>query len=83
MKSIDAFPDRSFDLIFVDGRARSSCIFHARNKVKPGRFLMLDNSERNYYSFGKELLIDWERKDFFGPGPYGRYFWQTTIWRRP
>jgi len=83
VKSIDAFPDQGFDLIFIDGRARPSCILHARNKVKPGGFIILDNSERDYYSLGKELLSDWERMDFFGPGPYGRYFWQTSIWKRP
>lgn len=83
VKSIDACLNKCFDLVFIDGRARPSCILHARNKVKPGGFIILDNSERDYYSLGKELLSDWERMDFFGPGPYGRYFWQTSIWRRP
>lgn len=82
VKSINMFPDKSFDLILIDGRARPSCILYARNKVKLGRVLMLDNSERNYYLLGKELLTDWEQTDFFGPGPYGHHFWQTSIWRR-
>lgn len=83
VKSIDAFPDKSFDLVFIDGRARPSCIYHALDKVRPGGVLMLDNSERDYYLAGKELLVDWKRIDFFGPGPYGRYFWQTSVWKRP
>lgn len=83
VKSIDAFPDKSFDLVFIDGRARPSCIYHALDKVRPGGVLMLDNSERDYYLAGKELLVDWKRIDFFGPGPYGRYFWQTSVWKKP
>jgi|SRR3989304_3283795 len=83
VKSIDAFPDESFNLVFIDGRARPSCILYALNKVHPEGFIMLDNSERDYYLAGKELLADWKRIDFFGPGPYGRYFWQTSVWRKP
>lgn len=82
VNSINAFPDKSFDLVFIDGRARPSCILNARNKVKLGGFLILDNSERNHYSFAKNL-IEWEQTNFFGPGPYGRYFWQTSVWRKP
>ena len=83
VKSIDEYPNKSFDLVFIDGRARPSCILHARNKVKHGGIIILDNSERDYYLLGKELLSDWGRIDFYGPGPYGRYFWQTSIWKRP
>jgi hypothetical protein len=83
VKSIDAYPNKCFDLVFIDGRARPSCILHARNKLKSGGIIILDNSERDYYSLGKELLSDWERMDFYGPGPYGRYFWQTSIFRCP
>jgi len=83
VKSIDAYPNKCFDLVFIDGRARPSCILHARNKVKYGGIIILDNSERDYYALGKELLSDWERMDFYGPGPYGRYFWQTSIWKKP
>ena len=80
--SIDRFPDRFFDLIAVDGRARPSCVAHALRKVKVGGYLMLDNSERPHYRKGKDLLSGWERRVFFGPGPYNAYFWETTIWKR-
>lgn len=82
VKTLDKFPDNSFDLVFIDGRTRPSCILHALDKVRPGGFLMLDNSEREYYLAGIKLLADWKRTDFFGPGPYGRYFWQTSIWKK-
>lgn len=82
VKTISAFPDESFDLVSVDGRARTSCILHALDKVRCGGYLMLDNSERRRYHAGKDLLFDWEQKHFFGPGPYREKFWQTSIYRK-
>lgn len=82
VKSISRFPDDSFDLVSVDGRARPSCVLHALGKVRCGGYLMLDNSERNRYQAGKDLLADWEQTHFFGPGPYVRQFWQTSIYRK-
>jgi hypothetical protein len=82
VKVIDSFPDETFDLVIVDGRARPSCILHSLNKIRVGGYLMLDNSEREEYYMGVDLLANWDRKDFFGPGPYARYsyFWSTIIW---
>lgn len=82
-RSIDSFPDESFDLVFIDGRARPSCILHAVPKIKSGGFLLLDNSERGNYSVGEDLLKGWERIDFFGVGPIDTYPWQTTVWKKP
>jgi len=80
--SIDSFPERYFDLILIDGRARPSCCKHALPKVKEGGYIMLDNSERPQYKDGQELLNqNGNRVDFYGPGPYNRYFWQTSIWQ--
>jgi hypothetical protein len=81
--SIDAFSDQSFALVAVDGRARPSCIWHARAKVKPGGCLLLDNSERARYQKAAELLSSWDGHQFYGPGPYRKYFWETTVWRKP
>ena len=46
--TIREFPDESFDLVFVDGRVRPSCIANALAKVRPGGNLMLDNSDRKH-----------------------------------
>lgn len=83
--SIDPYPDNHFDLVVVDGRARPACCARARRKVKPGGFLLLDNSEREIYSAAFTLLRGegWPEQNFFGPGPCNGYFWQTTIWRKP
>lgn len=80
VKIIDTFADNYFDLIFIDGRARPSCILHAINKLKKGGFLILDNSERNEYFKGIDLIKNCEMIEFYGPGPFIDYFWKTTIW---
>ncbi len=81
--AIERYPDDVFDLIAVDGRARPPCLYHARRKVRPGGYLLLDNSDREDYRKAKQLLADWEHRDFWGPGLYNLYFWQTTVWERP
>ncbi|MDH3691158.1 MAG: hypothetical protein OEU36_17075 [Gammaproteobacteria bacterium] len=82
-KTITAYPDKSFDVVVIDGRARVGCAIHAVNKVAEHGCFVLDNSERDWYAPIHELLkgYGWKRYNFFGPGPYNRYFWATTIWR--
>jgi hypothetical protein len=76
---IDRFPDRSFDIILIDGRSRNACIRHAIRKVQASGHIILDNSERAEYADGISVLTNFERKDFFGVGPYKRSFWQTSV----
>ena len=80
VKSIEKHPDESFDLVIVDGRARSSCLYHAISKIRLGGYLMLDNSERQEYNDAISLLADCRRRDFFGLGPRCLYLWQTSVW---
>jgi predicted O-methyltransferase YrrM len=81
---IDEYAAGYFDLIVIDGRARPSCFKHAMPKVKPGGFLVLDNAERDYYSYIHRSLdsAEWTLHDFYGPGPYNLYFWRTCVWQR-
>ena len=83
--AIDSFPDESFHIVLIDGRARPSCFKHALNKVAPGGVLILDNAERIQYAYIGKTLDDlgWRRHDFAGPGPLNKYFWKTTTWERP
>ena len=86
VKVIDQFVENSFDVVFIDGRARDSCFVHAYKKVKPGGILILDNSERRRYQLVHETLehLSWVKHRFFGPGPYVSHeFWETTVWTRP
>lgn len=71
-----------FDLILVDGRARASCLLHAVCKVKPGGFIVIDNTERDYYlaQVGK-LYENWNRITFFGNGPQNEWKWETTFFQ--
>lgn len=84
VKIIDEYPDSYFDVVLIDGRARPSCFYHSFSKVKRGGFLILDNAERPHYALIHNSLANkhWTRFNFYGPGPYNSYFWQTCIWQK-
>ena len=74
VKAIDRFPDRYFDLVFIDGRARPSCILHSIKKVKKNGILFIDNTDRTYYLKGFPQLMDtkvWRKLNFVGHFPNG------------
>jgi hypothetical protein len=80
VKTIDGYPDQSFDLVMVDGRARMACIEGAVAKVKPGGAILLDNSERPGYAHAKELLANAVGLDFFGVCPWNLDVSQTSVY---
>lgn len=49
VESIDAYPDRHFDVIVVDGRQRNQCFKRALLKIKEGGIIVFDNFEREIY----------------------------------
>ncbi len=49
VQAIDKYPDKYFDVIFIDGRARPSCLSRAIPKVKNSGLIVLDNADREYY----------------------------------
>ncbi|MDP9231076.1 MAG: hypothetical protein M3O67_10470 [Bacteroidota bacterium] len=83
VKQIDQYPDEYFHIVVVDGRARPSCISHALKKVKKNGYLIVDNSERDYYlaAFGF-MKKNWKRNTFYGPVPYSLSFSETSIFKR-
>jgi hypothetical protein len=82
VRMIDSYPDRFFDLVAIDGRARSSCVVHAVSKVKQGGYLLWDNTERSEYQDAMRFVpVDWERIDLVGPIVCGESFGCTTVWR--
>jgi hypothetical protein len=83
-KSISKYPDEYFDIISVDGRARPSCIKESLSKVKKNGYIMLDNSDRKYYTECLEEDLKEFQKVFevFGPGPYNLEFWVTTFYKK-
>lgn len=83
VKAICGYPDATFDLVFIDGFARTSCMLYGRSKVKPGGFLMLDDAQMRQYQDAKQLLADWKATDFRGIGKYIRNkAWSTMVWER-
>jgi hypothetical protein len=82
--AIDTYADASLDLILIDGRARLACARQAACKVKPGGFIVLDNTDRAEYAPAGEVLAGMARIDLAGILPYGRPHWgKTSIWQRP
>jgi hypothetical protein len=85
VKSIDTFPDEYFDIVMVDGRSRTACITHAKNKIKIGGYLIVDNSERAYYFSGNDFLKsekEWESTHFTGPVPYTFEYSKTSFFQK-
>ncbi len=80
---IDSFADASLDLVLVDGRARTACLAHAAPKVRPGGLLILDNSERAYYTrCNGAALASYRPLVFAGAVPLVPVCSQTTIYVR-
>ncbi len=83
VQQIDGFPDASFDVVLVDGRARPSCIVHAAPKVKRGGLLIVDNADRDYYfTRTQPFLAGFSPQWFRGAGPAGALRWATLILTR-
>lgn len=67
-----------FDLIVIDGRARSSCLKEAIKHLKPHGVILFDNSHRKRYKFAlKEIGL--QARVFWGLAPALPYFEETTI----
>lgn len=82
--AIDSYDDGYFDIIVIDGRARPSCFLHAMNKVKLGGYIVLDNAERDHYSYVEDTAekLGFTKTEFWGPGPYNDYCWRTIFLQR-
>lgn len=82
VSSIDGYPDKYFDLVLIDGRARPSCFKHAIPKIKKNGYVIWDNTDRNYY-FNKmnNIPVELEFIDLPGPSPYVHFFTRTSAWR--
>jgi hypothetical protein len=48
--------EKSFDLIFVDGRRRTSCLLTARKCLTPGGLILLHDAERPHYRHVLDLF---------------------------
>src|SRR5262245_57496922 len=76
VRELDQHPDRSLDLILIDGRARRSCVEHAIGKIKPGGHLVFDNSTMREYRNFYGPLARFPRQDLVSVAP----FWPPAKW---
>ena len=84
VSTIDSYPDKFFDLIMIDGRARPSCLVHALKKVNVGGVIVLDNTDRERYLSTMNLIkrCDFNFFDFPGASPYVNFFTRTSAWMK-
>jgi predicted O-methyltransferase YrrM len=83
---IDPLPDRSFDIVLIDGRDRVECVRRARTKLVADGLFVVDDIKRigtaenpgRYFEM-LSLLSGWERADFRDEPPNRR---GTAIFRR-
>ncbi len=78
------FPQGHFDIIVVDGMARSACARLASQRLAPGGFIVFDNADRHEYADAYAHLIEqgFGRIDYWGPGPINPYAWCTSVFIR-
>jgi hypothetical protein len=80
---INEYPNEYFDIILVDGRARTSCVKYAVEKVKKGGMLILDNSNREWYLENTRKYLDgFDEHIFVGFVPGLLHQEQTSIFIR-
>jgi SAM-dependent methyltransferase len=87
-REVAALPDASFDLVVVDFLeapevTRIDCIRPAREKVRPGGYLLLDDSDRPGYAEAFELLSGWRFRQFSGVKDEWPEACETGIFERP
>lgn len=77
-------PREYFDVIVVDGMARSFTAWLAARWIKQGGFIVFDNSGRSQYNAGYIALHDagLRRIDFYGPAPLVSFGSCTSIFSR-
>ena len=80
----DRFDDEYFDVILIDGRSRVDCFKHCERTLKKGGIMILDNSEREEYSYILQTYKDKITYSYpqIGPDNYNFNYngWSTHLW---
>lgn len=87
-REVAALPEEDFDLVVVDFLeaptvTRVDCIKPAMKKVRPGGYLLLDDSDRPGYAHAFELMAGWPFRSFTGVKDEWPEACETGIFRRP
>ncbi|MDP9187817.1 MAG: class I SAM-dependent methyltransferase [Actinomycetota bacterium] len=85
---VAALEDGSLDLLVIDflespEAERVSSVRAGRAKVRPGVYLLLDDSDRPSYAAAYELLAGWPERRFTGVKDEWPEACETAIFRRP
>jgi predicted O-methyltransferase YrrM len=87
-REVASLPEGAFDLVVVDFLEaptvnRIDCIRPAMKKVRPGGYLLLDDSDRPGYAEAFELMADWRFRRFTGVKDEWPEACETGLFRRP
>jgi predicted O-methyltransferase YrrM len=87
-EEVAAQPDASFDLVVMDfleapSVTRIDALKPAMKKVRPGGYLLLDDSDRPGYGEAFQLLSGWRFRRFSGVKDEWPEACETGIFRRP
>ena len=77
-----AASEKKYDLIIIDGRDRSNCIYQSISSLNDNGCIILDDSERETYSEASKWLIDkqgFKKIDFWGISPGLFHLKNTTV----
>jgi predicted O-methyltransferase YrrM len=85
---MDRQPEGSLDLVVVDNEqnehvTRNDCVAASIPKVKPGGYLLLDDSDREQFLSLEDLLSGWGREIYSGFKARPLAATETTIYRKP
>ena len=77
-------PPGYYNVVAVDGMARSLCAYTASKYVADDGFIILDNADRYQYNDVQQYLISqgYGRIDFWGTGPLNFWEWTTSVFSR-
>jgi hypothetical protein len=81
LSAIDAIPCGSLDLVTIDGRCRVEAGLRSIDRLRPGGWLLLDDSWRPKYERLGVALEGYERHDFEGLRPAGGTPSTTSCWK--
>jgi predicted O-methyltransferase YrrM len=87
-EAVEALADGSFDLVVVDFLespevTRIDALMPAMKKVRPGGYLLLDDSDRPGYAEAYELLDGWRERRFVGVKDEWPEACETSFFRKP
>jgi len=88
LAELDLLPEASLDLTGIDcpeapGAERGEAVRVARSKLRPGGYLLLDDSDRPAYAPAFGLLAGWRQRRFAGVKDGWPQAVETTIFRKP